>query len=94
MTGGPFGGRSSEGSPMIKFNEDREFDYGDGPVLHKAGDVLAVHEGGEAMKRGKDGEVLSLRKDKAQRWVTRAVASHVEEVKKPVKAEEPKKTPK
>jgi len=40
----------------IKFTEEREFDYGDGVVLHKVGDVV------------------SLRDDKAQRWITRGVA--------------------
>ncbi|WP_354398297.1 hypothetical protein [Variovorax sp. OAS795] len=51
----------------IKFTEEREFDYGDGPVLHKIGDVV------------------SLRDDKAQRWITRGVAYQLTD--KEIKAE-------
>lgn len=62
----------------LQFREDREFDYGDGVVLHRAGDVVAVHEEGEPMRRAYGGDVASLRSDKAQRWAVRHAAIYVD----------------
>lgn len=58
----------------IKFSEDREFDYGQGVVLHKAGDVVAVHKGGNSAIFDGEGAVASIRVDKAQRWLNRGAA--------------------
>lgn len=58
----------------IKFSEDREFDYGRGVVLHKAGDVVAVHRKGDSAIFDGEGVVASIRDDKAQRWLNRGVA--------------------
>lgn len=59
---------------MIKFTEDREFDYGRGVHLHKAGDVVAVHSDGGGAHFTADGVVDSLREDKARRWLSRGAA--------------------
>lgn len=58
----------------IRFTEDREFDYGQGVVLHKAGDVVAVHQAGTSAETDEAGAVVSLREDKAQRWLNRGAA--------------------
>lgn len=57
----------------ITFTEDREFDYGQGVILHQAGDKVAVHRAGPDAKI-EDGAVVSLREDKAQRWLGRGAA--------------------
>jgi len=57
----------------ITFTQNREFDYGHGAVMHKAGDTVAVHEGGaNAVMSGE--RLVSIRRDKAERWLTRGAA--------------------
>lgn len=57
----------------ITFTQNREFDYGPGAVMHKAGDSVDVHEGGaNAVMSGE--RLVSIRRDKAERWLTRGAA--------------------
>lgn len=57
----------------ITFTQNREFDYGHGAVMHEAGDAVAVHEGGaSAVMSGE--RLVSIRRDKAERWLTRGAA--------------------
>lgn len=57
----------------ITFTQNREFDYGHGAVMHKPGDSVAVHEGGHgAVMSGE--RLVSIRMDKAERWLRRGAA--------------------
>lgn len=62
---------------MIKFTGRAEFDYGNGLVVHEAGDLVGTHDGGDAVQMDATTRLPTLRTDKAQRWVTRGLAEHL-----------------
>lgn len=74
----------------IKFTDGVAFDYSTGRTEHKAGDLVAVHDEGSDAHVDPKGRLFSLRKDKAERWVRRGLAEHVQPTARAQPQEEPK----